>query len=138
MSASLLCTSTIVPVPNEYPVASDGLKDMTFETYKNTIADLSYKIQVARTKQMYKADVIRQYSTGIVEKNMGEDRYTYTIGVFDSYQQARSLKSELYRKGNLDAKVVPYINDQPLNQEQIQALKNNYSDLNDYLKFESE
>ena len=122
----------------ERPRVSEGLKDITFENYSNTIVDLAYKIQIAKTKQMFKGDVIRQYESGIVEKNMLDDSYTYTLGVFDTYGQARILKSELMRKGILDAKVVPYINDQAINEDQIQTLKDTYTDLNEYLKFESE
>jgi len=122
----------------ERPSVSEGLKDNTFETYYNTIPGLAYKIQVAQTKQMFKADVIRTYDSGIVEKNISDDSYTYTIGVFDSYNQARVLKSELLRKGILEAKVVPYVDDQAINSTQVQTLKEKYLDLSEYLKFESE
>lgn len=122
----------------ERPTVSDGLKDDTFEMYYNTISDLAYKIQIAKTKQMFKGDVIREYNSGIVEKNINDNSYTYTLGVFDNYNQARSLKSELLRKGIIEARVVPYLNDQALNTNQIQALKDSYTDLNEYLKFETE
>jgi outer membrane protein OmpA-like peptidoglycan-associated protein len=123
---------------DERPSVSDGLKDPQFESYYNTISDLAYKIQIAQTKQMLKADVIREYNSGIIEKKMSEDSYTYTVGVFDTYNQARSLKSELLRKGIIEAKVIPYVHDQALNRDQVQFLKTKYDDLNDYLKFESE
>ncbi|MDF1694196.1 MAG: OmpA family protein [Saprospiraceae bacterium] len=122
----------------ERPVVANAMKDVTFDAYAKTMVDLAYKIRVANTKQMYKADVIRLYQTGIVEKRMSDDSYTYTIGVFDSYNQVRSIKNELFQKGILDAKVVPYMNGEPLNSSQIEVLKESYSDLNEYLKFESE
>lgn len=122
----------------ERPAVSESLRDEAFKLYNSTIPDLAYKIQVARTKQMFKADVIRQYATGIVEKKMSDDSYTYTIGIFDEYNQARNLKSELLRKGILEAKVVPYIDGQAVNYDQIEVLKDTYIDLNEYLKFESE
>ena len=87
---------------------------------------------------MFKADVIREYDSGIIEKEMSDDSYTYTIGVFDTYSQARNLKSELLRKGIIEAKVIPYMDDQPINNDQVEALKDTYTDLNEYLKFESE
>ena len=122
---------------NEQPTVSESLKDMSFDIYNSTITGLAYKIQVAKTKQMYKADVIRLYDSGIIEKRMDEDIYTYTIGVFDSYKQARNLKSELLRRGILEATVVPYIDDQAINISQVQSLKDTFTDLNEYLKFES-
>jgi outer membrane protein OmpA-like peptidoglycan-associated protein len=123
---------------NDNPSVSVSLKDLSFDIYSKTIKGLAYKIQVAKTKQMYKADIIRLYNSGIIEKGMDDDDYTYTIGVFDSYQQARSLKSELIRKGILEATVVPYIDDQAINNEQVLILKETFSDLNEYLKFETE
>ena len=125
-------------VIEERPSVSEGLKDASFELYTTTVSDLSYKIQVAQTKQMYKADVIRQYDSGIVAKRMDEDSYTYTIGVFGRYSDARNLKRELLRKGIIDAKVIPYVNDKSINLDQIQVLKDTYSDLNEYLRFETE
>ncbi len=122
----------------ERPSVSDGFKDPTFENYYNTMVDLAYKIQIAKTKQIFKADVIRDYESGIIEKDMKDDSYTYTLGVFDTYSLARNLKSELLRKGILEAKIVPYINGREINDEQIQALKDTYTDLNEYLRFESE
>ena len=122
----------------ERPAVSEGLRDNSFVSYYNTISDLAYKIQIAKTKQIFKADVIREYSSGIIEKKYNADSYIYTLGVFDTYNQARNLKSELLRKGIIDAKVVPYINDQAINNEQIQALKDRFTDLNEYLRFESE
>ncbi len=122
----------------ERPVVSEGLKDDAFEAYYNIISDLAYKIQIAKTKQMFKADVIREYNSGIIEKKINEDSYTYTLGLFDTYNQARNLKNELLRKGILEARVVPYINDQAINNDQIRALKDIYTDLNEYLKFESQ
>jgi len=122
----------------ERPTVSDGFKDPTFENYYNTLTNLAYKIQIAKTKQMFKGDVIREYGSGIIEKDVSDDSYTYTLGIFDTYNQARNLKSELLRKGIIDAKVVPYINGHAINGDQIQALKDTYSDLNEYLRFESE
>ena len=130
--------SNRLKITEERPSVSDGLRDVTFALYRNTISGLAYKIQVAKTKQMFKADIIRQHDTGIVEKKMSDDAYIYTIGVFDEYNQARELKSELLRRGILEAKVVPYVDNQAINNAQIQVLKDRYSDLNEYLRFESE
>lgn len=119
------------------PIAANGTGNEIFEEYEKTISGLAYKIQIARTKQMFKGDVIREYNSGIVEKNMTDDTYTYTLGVYDTYSEVRALKSELQRKGMVEAKVVPYFNNLPLNSSQIDALKDSLTDLNEYLKFES-
>ncbi|MEM9545121.1 MAG: OmpA family protein [Bacteroidota bacterium] len=122
----------------ERPTASDGFRDDTFDTYYNTMEALAYKIHVAKTKQMFKGDVIREYNSGIIEKEYTDDSYTYTLGVFDTYNDARNLKSELLRRGIIEAKVVPYIDNRAINLEQIKTLKDSYTDLNEYLKFETE
>ena len=117
---------------------SDGFRDETFYNYKSVLSDLAYKVHIAKTKQMYKADVIREYESGIIEKGMDEDSYTYTLGIFDTYNEARNLKRELIRKGVIDAKVVPYINDRPIGIAQSELLKELYPDLIDFIEYESD
>jgi len=125
-----------VQVITESPVVSETLKDGASDQYFKTLKGLAYKIEVAKTKQMYKGDVIRTYESGVVEKSFEQDQYTYTIGLFDSYNNAKRLKSSVIRQGIQDAKVVPYMNDEPLNKAQIEVLQDVYPDLAEYLKFE--
>ena len=120
----------------DMPVVSDALKDGSSDLYYNTLKGLAYKIEVAKTKQMFKGDIIRQYENGAVEKQFTDSDYTYTIGIFDEYQTAKQLKSTLLRKGVIDAKIVPYMNDVMLNPSEIEVLKDVYPDLGEFLRFE--
>ena len=70
------------------------------------------------------------------EKEMSDSDYTYTIGIFDIYSDAKQMKSILLRSGILDAKVIPYMNDVQLNKEQVEILKDVYPDLVEFLRFE--
>jgi len=106
-------------VVNETPAISETLKDGASDQYFKTLKGLAYKIEVAKTKQMYKGDVIRTYESGVVEKSFDQDQYTYTIGLFDSYQNAKRLKDSVIRQGIQGAKVVPYMNDEPLDNLQL-------------------
>jgi len=109
-------------VVNETPAISETLKDGASDQYFKTLKGLAYKIEVAKTKQMYKGDVIRTYESGVVEKSFDQDQYTYTIGLFDSYQNAKRLKDSVIRQGIQGAKVVPYMNDEPLDNAAIEIL----------------
>jgi len=120
------------------PSVLETLEDERFATYFNTIQGLAYMIKIAETKQMFKADVIRIYDSGVVQKWMNDDSYTYTIGVMERYSEARNLKRELIRKGIIDAKVLPYINGQPVSTGEVPSFKDQYPDLNEFLRFESE
>ncbi len=123
-------------VINEMPSVADAMRDGSSDEYYNTLKGLAYKIEVAKTKQMYKGDVIRHYESGVVEKEMGDSDYTYTIGIFDVYSDAKQMKSTLLRSGIIDAKVTPYMNDVQLNKEQVDVLKDVYPDLGEFLRFE--
>lgn len=123
-------------VINEMPAVSDALMDGASERYYNTLKGLAYKIQIAQTKQMFKGDIIRQSESGVVEKEYASDDYTYTVGVFDRYYEAKQLKSSLLRQGIIEAKVIPYMNDVKLSTEQVEVLKDVYPDLREYLNFE--
>lgn len=128
--------SNRLTIVNEMPAVSDAMKDGASEEYYNTLKGLAYKIEVAKTKQMYKGDVIRQYDSGAVEKNMSDPDYTYTIGIYDSYKEAKKTKSALLRSGINDAQIIPCMNDVTLNKEQVEVLKDVYPDLGEYLRFE--
>ena len=123
-------------VINEMPSVADAMKDGSSDDYYNTLKGLAYKIEVAKTKQMFKGDVIRQYESGGVEKEMADSDYTYTIGIFDAYSDAKELKSILLRSGIMESKVIPYLNDLLLNKDQVEVLKDAYPDLYEYLRFE--
>jgi outer membrane protein OmpA-like peptidoglycan-associated protein/tetratricopeptide (TPR) repeat protein len=123
-------------VINEMPPVADAMRDGSSDEYYNTLKGLAYKIEVAKTKQMFKGDVIRQYESGVVEKEMEASDYTYTIGIFDIYSDAKYMKSVLLRSGINNAKVIPYMNDVQLNIEQVEVLKEVYPDLGEFLRFE--
>jgi hypothetical protein len=118
------------------PSVADAMKDGSSDLYYNTLKSLAYKIEVAKTKQMFKGDVIRQYDSGVVEKEMADSDYTYTVGLFDVYSDAKKMKSILLRSGIIEAKVIPYLKDVKLNKDQVEVLKDVYPDLGEYLKFE--
>lgn len=120
----------------EMPAVIDAMKDGSSDEYYNTLKGLAYKIEIAKTKQMYKGDVIRQYESGVVEKEMTDTDYTYSVGVYDVYYDAKQLKSTLLRNGINNAKVIPYMNDVQLNRGQVEVLKDVYPDLAEYLRFE--
>ena len=123
-------------VITEMPSVADAMRDGASDKYYNTLKGLSYKIEVAKTKQMFKGDVIRKYESGVVEKEMTDSDYTYTVGVFDAYSEAKQMKSILLRSGITIAKVIPYMNDVQLNKEQVEVLKEVYPDLGEFLRFE--
>lgn len=123
-------------VVNELPTVSEALKAGKSEEYYNKLKGLSYKIEVAKTVQMFKGDVIRQYESGAIEKMYSDAEYTYTVGTFDNYNETKRLKSKLLREGIMNARIIPYMNDQELNMVQVEVLKDVYPDLGEYLTFE--
>ncbi|MFT6333764.1 MAG: outer membrane protein OmpA-like peptidoglycan-associated protein [Saprospiraceae bacterium] len=123
-------------VINEMPPVADAMRDGSSDEYYNTLKGLAYKIEVAKTKQMFKGDVIRQYESGVVEKEMADSDYTYTVGIFDAYKDAKQMKSILLRSGIVNAKVIPYMNDVQLNMQHVEDLKDVYPDLGEFLRFE--
>jgi len=123
-------------ITSEMPAVADAFLDGSSVQYYEKLEGLSYKIEVARTKQMYKADIIRQKDSGVVEKKFDMEEYIYTIGLFDSYRKAKVLKGELLRNGATSANVIPYMNDVLLSNDQIQVLKDVYPDLDEYSRFE--
>ncbi|MEE9438840.1 MAG: OmpA family protein [Saprospiraceae bacterium] len=123
-------------VIKELPKAADYLIDPKFEEYKSITAGLSYRLKIATTTQMYKGELVKRSSSSIVERRMIDNEYIYTVGLFNNYSRARSLKNELIRQGKTTATIKPYIDGVELPTFLIESKSEEYFDLKQYLLYE--
>jgi len=114
------------------PVVSDNLKDVSFSRFTQVDEGLSYRIKVASTNQMYKDEIIRAYTTGIISKSIESDKYLYTIGLFDSFEDANYFNEDLISQGFQKGEIIPFDNGVEINKSEINQLLEKYPDLNVY------
>jgi outer membrane protein OmpA-like peptidoglycan-associated protein len=95
---------------------------------------LSYKIEVATTRQILNNDVLFMYSDLMIESQPGSGAYRYTSGWVRQYQDALRLKQELQHQDFSDALIVAYINGVRISKAEAVGLLQKYPDLVAYVK----
>lgn len=111
------------------PQVNKQMKTLTAKLIKNSTKNLSYKVQIASIKQMYKGDLIFRYPNAMVELEGGSDFYRYTVGMYKTYSSAEQLKEDLVKQGVSDAFVVPFVNGLRLSKNELADYQATYPDL---------
>lgn len=133
---SLIPNGERVQLFKEKQVILDNVKDPRDENYRTIVKGLSYKVNFASVKQMYKGDVLERFPDATLEKRADQDTYVYSFGIFEKYKDARSLKNRLIQQNLLDATIVPYLDGVRIPIYKIDELASEYHDLEDYILFE--
>lgn len=113
------------------PTIEGPLSNPAWEYYQNAIKGLSYKIQVAESKQMYNNDLLLRYPNTMIEKTADSDTYLYTVGLYQTYKSASQFQREMEGKG-MEVLIVPYINGQRIPSSELPAYYSLYPDLENF------
>ena len=116
------------------PKVSELLYVDDWDYYKKMRNGLSYKVQIAATKQMYNnTDILTQFPDVMIEKIDDSAVYKYTLGLYKTFASANELKKELERLGVVGAFVVPYINGLRTSYDDSKLLASSYPDLLNFI-----
>ncbi len=121
-----------------YPVIAEYLKDPSFPEYQEKSSGLSYRIEVARVKQLYDNETVFKYKDIMVQKDGNSNEYVYTVGIFQDYFSARAIKNELIRNGMLDIHLEAYVDEDRIKDKDVLGVSETHADLLDYHKYEIE
>ena len=102
--------------------------------YLKVLKGLSYKVQMASLKQMYKSNIFTSYPDPMVERNTANPYYQYTVGLYKTHSSAEQLMQDLKKQGVAEAFIVPYIDGRRISPQEAQSLVNVYPDLTNYLR----
>jgi len=100
-----------------------------------TIKGLSYGVQMASSTQLYRSPLLERYPDASVEKEMTSDLYLYTVGLYSTFSSAYQLVLDLQRQGITDPFVVPYYNGVRMDAGDIADKIDEFSDLQQYLRY---
>lgn len=119
------------------PSIPDQSKDTAAKKFTAFQSGLKYKISLTATKQMYKDPIIRKESDIMIDKEIGSDNYQYTLGIYDTYSQARVAKSRL-TKDNQFANVIieTYIKGRLIQRNKVASYQAQYADIANFIKYE--
>lgn len=115
---------------------ADYLKDERITIFAETTAGLSYKVQVAVANQLYTNDVLSFYPDAMIEKDIENNEYNYTVGLFSDYISAKNLKDKLIRNNFPNAEIIPFINGERISKSEIYDATSVYADLLTFIKYE--
>lgn len=115
------------------PNVSQFMVDPKGTQYKNKTKGLTYRVQVATLKQMYKGNLLKEHDDPLIERNMASKNYQYSVGLFNSYFEAKQFANELKRAGNTNVFVVASIGGQQISKEEAPKYSNIYPDLLNFI-----
>ncbi|MEL6922518.1 MAG: tetratricopeptide repeat protein [Bacteroidota bacterium] len=116
------------------PDVSELLYVDDWDYYQKMIGGLSYKVQIAATRQMYNDNnTLSRFSDVIIETTQDSDFYKYTVGLYKTFASANELKKELERLGVVGAFVVPYINGIRTTDDDAKIMAASYPDLLNFI-----
>lgn len=118
------------------PVVAEPMRSEKLQHYYERREDLSYRVRFAVIDQLYKGDLIGKYDDPSIEKQVSDDNYSYSSGLFKVFDDALSHLAEIKEEGFLEAQIVAYLRGQKLD---VQNLDNDlilqYPDLRNYLLY---
>ena len=129
--------SDYLTVTRSAPNIPDHTADFKHELYTTiTEHSITYKIQIAVVSQMYRGMALDLFNDAAVEKNDETGLYNYTIGLYDSFNDAISVKRDMDRLGITDAKVISYYDGKRLSEDQLVYYINEFPDLKNLMNFQ--
>ncbi len=99
-------------------MAADGA-----EFFEEMNQGLAYRVEVAETKQILGGDELMMFGNLLVEGAAEGGKYTWSAGLFKTFEAASALKKELARQGFREAKVVATVNSLRLTREAAKAFQ---------------
>ncbi len=119
------------------PSIPDQSKNIAVSRLIGFQSGLKYKISLTATKQMYKDPIIRKESDIMIDKEIGSDNYQYTLGIYQTYTQARSAKSRLTRKKQFsNVTIEAYINGRIIERSDVAKYQSQYVDIANFIRYE--
>jgi len=117
----------------DYPDIPQELQDYKYDEYKSSISGLSYKVEIVKVNQLYQNDILSNYNDATIEKNLMDNSYQYTLGLYNRYNTVRVLKDQLVNGEFKNAKVIPYINGLRIKESDINNYTTDHPDLLKYM-----
>ena len=123
-------------IVNEESIPAQGnYINKGFEIFKTLIDDaVSYKIQIATVRQMYRGTALKLYNDVQVEKDETTGNYLYSVGLYDNFLEANSIMRELSEYGVTSLKIVPFVDGLRVDESLLVNYANEYPDLKDYIR----
>lgn len=119
-------------VSKETPTVVDYLKDNKFQVFTTLMEGISFRVKVAKVKQMYKNDVVRDYEDVIIDKE--GDSYIYSVGLYSDFFSALEAKKQL-ANNEFTPVIRVYYNGEWMIEKQIQEMAQDNIELQRFIDY---
>jgi outer membrane protein OmpA-like peptidoglycan-associated protein len=113
----------------EQPEVSALMASEAAVRYKDATAGVSFRVDVASTRQLLHNDVLSMYRDQIIDSQPGSGVYLYTAGLFKEHGQAVQWRNELQKQGFPEATVGAYVNGIRISKAEAVPLLKKYPEL---------
>ena len=124
-----------IRIENNRPMVSSVMIDTMAENYSQRLEGLCYKVHLLNTPTLYTHQMLEKMKDPSTEKKPGNPSVSYSIGLAKNFVSILSILETAKEMGFGQAKIVPYINGFPINDEEVQSLFVSYPDLENYLEY---
>lgn len=122
-------------VENESLDINKNYLNKGYDIFRTLIDDaVSYKIQIATVRQMYRGTALKLYNDVQVEKDAQTGNYLYSIGLYNDFIEANNIMRELAEKGITALKIVPYIDGMRILEKNLVNYADRYPELKEYIR----
>lgn len=98
-----------IKVRYDIPAVALQYRDTLWDQFAANNQGVTFRVVLAKAVQMLKSEALLFRKDGIVQKAGHENQYTYTLGNFVRYTEAKDLIVKLAENfGNTDSKIVPF------------------------------
>jgi len=125
-----------VRVLYDIPVVAPQYRDTLWDNFSEKSKGVTFRVIFSKVSQMLKSDVLNWNVDIIMEKKASEEKYTYTMGNFLKYDEAKMLKDRLQRNDFDEAEIMPYYEGIPLDKLKMMTVIKDYPQLEIYHKAE--
>ena len=115
------------------PFVVHHIKDSKWLLYKSLLKGLSYKIKLSNVDDYIKIDNVDFIDDFIFSHNKNGSYECYT-GIFKEYKKAATYMRHINKAHKLEARIIPFINDIQINDDQVPIQAESYKDLINYLE----
>ena len=118
----------------ERPAVSALMATSGMKYFDAQSTGLSYRVDVATTRQILTNDVLSMFGDMLIESQPGSGAYRYTAGWFTQYDKAVQLRKDLQLQGFSEASIVAYLNGIRISKAEAVGLLKKFPDLTAYIR----
>lgn len=123
-----------VNIKTEGLYISRSIEDSRYKLYRTVIKGLTYKLQVKEGDFLFLNKLLENYNDSSIEKDIVNNKYYYTIGLYKEYISVKELFKKILALGHRNIKIIPYIDGIRIEEKDILSQAKKHLDLINYLE----